>query len=81
MGKRKMKFSTENPRYTAYTENAFGNTEAGTRNTKAGAWALAKAAARAAAADRPGIDHTASVYDRGANSGRGGMIHDLAFRA
>jgi hypothetical protein len=67
-----MKFSTENPRYTAYVVDAKGNNrEVGRQNVKAAAWHLAKT--------RAGEGEVVSIYDRGANEGRGGMIHDMKF--
>jgi len=75
-----MKFSVENPRYIAYTNNAFGRTEAGRSNRKAEAWSMAEAATKQAAADRPGINHDAEIFDKGANNGQGSLITRLKSR-
>ena len=71
------KFTTENPRYIAYTNNAFGRTEAGRTNRKAEAWHMAESATKEAATNRPGINHDAEIYDLGANNGQGGMTTRL----
>ena len=70
------KFTTENPRYIAYTTNAFGTVEAGRTNRKAEAWAMANAATKQAAADRSGIDHTAAIFDK-ATGTSGSMSYAL----
>lgn len=63
---------TTEPRYIAYTSNAFGHTEAGRTNRKATAWTLARAATTQAKSERPNIDHTAEIFDKRANNGQGG---------
>ena len=72
-----MKYTTENPRYTAYTTNVFGHDIAGDFNRRSDAWRAAINAAKDASIDRPGINHTAEIFDRAANDGRGGMVFRL----
>lgn len=62
------KFTAENPRYIAYTNNAFGTTEAGRTNRRAEAWAMAEAATKQAADARPGINHEAAIFDKAAGT-------------
>lgn len=69
-----MSYSAENPRYIAYTTNAFGTVESGRTNRKAEAWRLADAATKEAELSRAGINHTAAIFDRGAGTS-GSMVY------
>ena len=61
-----MKFSAENPRYTAYTNSAYGYVEVGTANRKAAAWKLADEAAKHANLDN-WFSSWAEIHDAARN--------------
>jgi hypothetical protein len=67
-----MRYNSENPRYIAYRVTSKGEYfEVGRTNQKEVAWQCAS--------DHAKEGDSISLYDRGANSGRGGMIHDMNF--
>ena len=71
-----MKYTTENPRYTAYSNSAFGYQEAGTSTTKAAAWKLARAAAKKRGAGTL-CAVWPEIHDAAANAGQGGFTFPL----